>query len=159
MVSLVTLGLTSSWVQAGEREILLASSLNINLFGSDWARCSLLNQSLGERGAGRRMEQYSDWLSLAPMFHPNHRVMAPGPWGQVGWTCSYDQIMTITIAANIYRVLNLVSVARKREDVWELSYIYLLRHPRKVLNWEGVWIEKSVVSNNSDCMIGSPFKE
>lgn len=42
--------------------------------------------------------------------------------------------MTITIAANIYRVLNLVSVARKREDVWELSYIYLLRHPRKVLN-------------------------
>ena len=66
--------------------------------------------------------------------------------------------MTITIAANIYRVLNLVSVARKREDVWELSYIYLLRHPRKVLNCEEVWIEKSVVSN-SDCMMGSPFKE
>lgn len=33
--------------------------------------------------------------------------------------------MMITIAANIYRVLNLVSVARNREDVWELGYIYL----------------------------------
>lgn len=33
--------------------------------------------------------------------------------------------MTTTIAANIYRVLNLVSVAGNREDVWELGYIYL----------------------------------
>ena len=86
MVSLVALGLTSSQVQGGEREILLANSVNINLFRFDWARCSLLNQSLGVDGgsAGRRMEQYSDWLSLAPMFHPNHRVMAPGLLGRVG---------------------------------------------------------------------------
>ena len=33
--------------------------------------------------------------------------------------------MMITIAASIYRGLNLVSVARKRQDVWELGYIYL----------------------------------
>lgn len=50
MVSLVALGLTSSQVQGGEREILLANSVNINLFRSDWARCSLLNQSLGVDG-------------------------------------------------------------------------------------------------------------
>ena len=160
MVSLVALGLTSSQVQGGEREILLANSVNINLFRFDWARCSLLNQSLGVDGgsAGRRMEQYSDWLSLAPMFHPNHRVMAPGIWGRVGWTCSYDQTMMITIAASIYRGLNLVSVARKRQDVWELGYIYLWRRLRKLLHWEGVWIEKSVVSN-SDWMFWSSFKE
>lgn len=33
-------------------------------------------------------------------------------------------IITIIMAASIYIVLTLVSVARKSEDVWELGYIY-----------------------------------
>lgn len=76
----------------------------------------------GGGGAGRRMEQYSDWLSPAPMFHPKPQGYGTWDTGPGGLNSgSYDQIMMITIAANIYRVLNLVSVARNREDVWELA--------------------------------------
>ena len=28
----------------------------------------------GERGAGREINQYSDWLSLAPVFYPNRTM-------------------------------------------------------------------------------------